>query len=183
MSLYIGTEDLRAGLPEILAAPATEGTVELVVRRPSEGEREILEEGVLDVHEGLVGDDWVRRGSSQTADGSPHLGAQVTLMNVRVISLVAGDRDRWPLAGDQLYVDLDLRAENLPPGTRLAVGTAIVEVTDLPHTGCAKFTERFGPAAIRFVNGKPGRALRLRGMYVRVVEGGTVRTGDSIRKL
>jgi hypothetical protein len=183
MSLYIGTEDLQAGLPEILAAPAIEGTVELVVRRPSEGEREIVEEGVLDVHEGLVGDDWVRRGSSQTADGSPHPGAQVTLMNVRVISLVAGDRDRWALAGDQLYVDLDLRPENLPPGTRLAVGTAIVEVTDLPHTGCAKFTERFGPAAIRFVNGKPGRALRLRGMYVRVVEGGTVRPGDPIRKL
>jgi hypothetical protein len=183
MSLYIGTEDLQAGLSEILAAPAIEGTVELVVRRPSEGEREIVEEGVLDVHEGLVGDDWVRRGSSQTADGSPHPGAQVTLMNVRVISLVAGDRDRWALAGDQLYVDLDLRPENLPPGTRLAVGTAIVEVTDLPHTGCAKFTERFGPAAIRFVNGKPGRALRLRGMYARVVEGGTVRPGDPIRKL
>jgi hypothetical protein len=183
MSLYVGTEDLQAGLPEILAAPASIGTVELVVRRPSEGEREVLEEGVLDVAEGLVGDDWVRRGSSQTADGSPHPGAQVTLMNVRVISLVAGDRDRWPLAGDQLYVDLDLRPENLPPGTRLAIGTATVEVTDVPHTGCAKFTERFGPAAIRFVNGKSGRGLRLRGMYVRVVEGGTVRPGDEIRKL
>jgi hypothetical protein len=183
MSLYVGTEDLQAGLPEILAAPGTEGTVELVVRRPSEGEREVLDEGVLDVHEGLVGDDWVRRASSQTADGSPHPGAQVTLMNVRVISLVAGDRDRWALAGDQLYVDLDLRPENLPPGTRLAVGSAVVEVTELPHTGCAKFTERFGPAAIRFVNGQSGRALRLRGMYVRVVEGGTVRPGDSIRKL
>ncbi len=172
MSLYIGTEDLQAGLPEILAAPASLGTVELVVRRPSEGEREVLEEGVLDVHEGLVGDDWVRRGSSQTADGSPHPGAQLTLMNARVIALVAGgDRERWALAGDQLYVDLDLRPENLPPGTRLAVGSAVVEVTELPHTGCAKFTERFGPAAIRFVNGKSGRALRLRGMYVRVDRG------------
>jgi hypothetical protein len=183
MSLYIGAEDLQAGLPEILAAPANEGTVELVVRRPSEGEREVLEEGVLDVHAGLVGDEWLARGSSQTPDGSAHPGMQLTLMNVRVIALVAGDRDRWQLAGDQLYVDLDLRPENLPPGTRLAVGSAVVEVTEVPHTGCAKFTERFGPAAIRFVNGKSGRALRLRGMYVRVVGGGTVRPGDAIRKL
>ncbi len=182
MSLYIGADDLQAGLPEILAAPAAEGTVELVVRRPTEGEREALDEGVLDVHEGLVGDDWVRRPTS--TGRPPHPGAQLTLMNVRVITLLAGeDRDRWALAGDQLYVDLDLRPENLPPGTRLAVGSAIVEVTDVPHTGCAKFTERFGQAAIRFVNGKPGRALRLRGMYARVIEGGTVRPGDSIRKL
>ena len=182
MSLYIGAEDLQAGLPEILAAPATQGTVELVVRRPSEGEREVLEEGILDVEQGLVGDDWIRRPTS--SGHPPHPGAQVTLMNVRVISLVAGgDRERWALAGDQLYVDLDLRPENLPPGTRLAVGSAVVEVTEVPHTGCAKFTERFGPAAIRFVNGKSGRALRLRGMYVRVVEGGTVRPGDGIPKL
>lgn len=181
MSLYVGAEDLQAGLPEILGAPATEGTLELVVRRPSEGEREVLEEGVLDVHEGLVGDDWLDRNDRRGRPSDP--ATQLTLMNVRVISLVAGDRDRWALAGDQLYVDLDLRPENLPPGTRLAVGAAIVEVTDVPHTGCAKFTERFGPAAIRFVNGKPGRALRLRGMYVRVVEGGTVRPGDAIRKL
>ena len=183
MSLYVGAEDLEAGLPEILGAPATEGTVELVVRRPSEGEREVLEEGVLDVDTGLVGDDWFARGSSHTPDGSAHPGTQLTLMNARVVSLVAGNRDRWPLAGDQLYVDLDLRPENLPPGTRLAVGSALVEVTEIPHTGCAKFTERFGPAAIRFVNGTSGRALRLRGMYVRVVEGGTVRPGDAIRKL
>jgi len=177
MSLYVGAEDLEAGLPVILAAPAREGTVELVVRRPAEGEREVLEEGVLDVHEGLVGDDWIRRG------GSPNPGMQLTLMNSRVIELVSGSRERWPLAGDQLYVDLDLSPDNLPPGTRLAVGSAIVEVTEVPHTGCAKFTERFGPAAIRFVNGKSGRALRLRGMYVRVLEGGTVKPGDAIRKV
>jgi MOSC domain-containing protein YiiM len=181
MSLYIGAEDLQAGLPEILAAPATQGTVELVVRRPSEGEREVLEEGVLDVAVGLVGDDWLDRNARHGRPSDP--ATQLTLMNVRVISLVAGDRDRWPLAGDQLYVDFDLRPENLPPGTRLAVGTATVEVTDVPHTGCAKFTERFGPAAIRFVNGRSGRALRLRGMHVRVVEGGIVRAGDAVEKL
>jgi hypothetical protein len=179
--VHVGAEDLEAGLPEILAAPASNGTVELVVRRPSEGEREVLEEGVLDASEGLVGDDWRNRNLRRGRPSDP--ATQLTLMNARVIALVAGDRDRWALAGDQLYVDLDLRPENLPPGTRLAVGSAVVEVTDVPHTGCAKFTERFGPAAIRFVNGKDGRALRLRGMYVRIVEGGTVRAGDAIRKL
>lgn len=177
MSVYVGAEDLEAGIPEILAAPTSEGTVELVVRRPGEGEREVLEEGVLDIAEGLVGDDWRNRAGAEYPD------TQLTLMSARVIDLVAGSRDRWPLAGDQLFVDLDLRPENLPPGTRLTVGTAVVEVTEEPHTGCSKFTERFGPAAIRFVNGKPGRALRLRGMYARVVEGGTVRPGDPIRKL
>jgi MOSC domain-containing protein YiiM len=181
MSLYIGAEDLEAGLPEILAAPASEGTVDLVVRRPAEGEREVLEEGVLDVDEGLVGDDWRDRNARRSRPTDP--ATQLTLMSARVIDLVAGSRDRWSLSGDQLYVDLDLRPENLPPGTRLAIGSAIVEVTEELHTGCAKFTERFGPAAIRFVNSKPGRALRLRGMYARVVEGGTVRPGDAIRKL
>lgn len=181
MSLYIEAKDLEAGLPEILAAPASEGTVELVVRRPAEGEREVLEEGVLDIQEGLVGDDWRDRNARRGRPTDP--ATQLTLMSARVIDLVAASRDRWSLSGDQLYVDLDLRPENLPPGTRLRVGSAVVEVTEELHTGCAKFTERFGPAAIRFVNSKPGRALRLRGMYASVVEGGTVRPGDAIRKL
>jgi MOSC domain-containing protein YiiM len=182
MSLYVGTEDLQAGLPEILAAPAIDGTVELVVRRPAEGEREVLEEGVLDVASGLVGDDWSDRNVRRGRPSDP--ATQLTLMNARVIALLAGgDRDRWALAGDQLYVDLDLSHENLPPGTRLQVGTALIEVTDQLHTGCAKFTERYGSAAIRFVNGKAGRPYRLRGMYARVVESGTVRPGDAIKKL
>jgi MOSC domain-containing protein YiiM len=181
MSLYVGAEDLEAGLPVILAAPADTGTVELVVRRPAEGEREVLEEGVLDAAEGLVGDDWRARNARNGSHDDPD--TQLTLMNARVIDLVAGSRDRWALAGDQLYVDLDLSMENLPPGTRLQVGSALLEVTAELHTGCAKFTERFGPAAIRFVNGKAGRPHRLRGMYARVVESGAVRPGDAISKL
>jgi hypothetical protein len=182
-SVHLCADDLQAGLPEILASPRDEGTIELVVRRPTEGEREVLEEGVLDVHEGLVGDDWRPRGSRRSDDGSPIPGTQLTLMNARAIALIAGSRDRWALAGDQLYVDLDLSPENLAPGTRLAVGSAEVEVTDVPHTGCAKFTERFGSAAIRFVNSPAGRAGRLRGMYANVVMPGTVRPGDTIRKV
>ena len=120
---------------------------------------------------------------AQLLDGSAHPGRQLTLVNARAIALVARDRDRWPLAGDQLYVDLDLSPENLPAGTRLAVGEAVIEVTDQLHTGCAKYTARFGPAAIRFVNQPTGRSLRLRGMYARVVVPGTVRAGDAIRKL
>lgn len=183
MSLHVAAEELEAGLAEIQSSPTASGTVELVVRRPAEGQREVLDEGSLDVQQGLVGDDWFARGSKHTADGSAHAGMQLTLMNVRAIALIAGDRERWPLAGDQLYVDLDLSPENLPPGTRLEVGSAVIEVTEVPHTGCAKFTERFGSAAIRFVNQPAGGALRLRGMYARVVEPGAVRPGDPIRKL
>jgi MOSC domain-containing protein YiiM len=183
MAVHAGPDALQAGLDEILRSPTSKGTVELIVRRPAVDEREVLPEGVLDVEEGLVGDAWRTRGSSSTEDGSAHPDRQLTLMNSRVIALLAGDRERWALAGDQLYVDLDLGPANLPPGTRLEVGSAVIEVTEELHTGCAKFTERFGSAAIRFVNSRDGRAHRLRGMYARVVEPGAVRVGDSIRKL
>ena len=176
MTAYVDADGLEAGLEHIRDSPADLGTVELVVRRPSEGEREVLEEGTLD-YPGLVGD-------RHTLRGDTHAGTEITLMNARVVDLVAnGDRDRWPLAGDQLYVDLDLRAENLPPGTRLQVGSAMLEVTEVPHTGCAKFTARFGSEATRFINAKPHRELRLRGMNTRVVTPGTVRPGDTIRKV
>jgi hypothetical protein len=180
---HLGPEELEAGLEEIRRSPAAEGTVELIVRRPSEGRREVLEEGTLDPTEGLVGDRWRARGSSRTPDRAPNPDTQLTLINSRLIALVAQERERWPLAGDQLYVDLDLSAANLPPGTRLALGSALIEVTAEPHTGCAKFKQRFGLEAVKFLSTPTGKALQLRGVNARVVEPGTVRHGDTIRTL
>ena len=184
LARHLTTEELEAELDRIRNAPADEGVVELIVRRPAEGEREVLQEGVLDPGEGLVGDRWSAHRSSRTQDGSPNRDTQLTLMSARVVDLVAaGDRQRWPLAGDQLYVDLDLSVENLPAGTRLALGSAVIEVTPEPHTGCAKFVARFGKDAHRFVNAKQHRHLRLRGLNAKVVEPGTVSRGDAISKL
>jgi MOSC domain-containing protein YiiM len=153
---------------------STEGTVELIVRRPAVGEREVLEEAELDLEQGLVGDRWWAGGPADTH-------AQLTLMSTRALEQIEPDRARWPLAGDQLYVDLDLSHDVLPAGTRLEVGSAVIEVSEAPHTGCGKFTARFGSEATRLVNGKDGRRQRLRGMNARVVEPGTVRVGDAIR--
>lgn len=176
-------EELAAGLDGIRHSPSDGGTLQLIVRRPGVGERETLHEGLLDEARGLVGDDWSRR-RGRTPDGTPDPAAQLTLINARLAGLVAGeDRSRWALAGDQLFVDLDLSTTNLPAGSRLAVGEAELEVTSKPHTGCAKFAQRFGNDALKFVNEPVGRELRLRGLYARVVRPGTIRVGELVRKL
>jgi MOSC domain-containing protein YiiM len=173
---------LAAAMGKILAAPRDEGRVEMIVRRPRVDGREVLEEGLLDPQQGLVGDGWSARATSRTADRSPHPDMQIALMSARVIDQIAGSRERWALAGDQLFVDLDLSAGNLPAGTRLAVGEALLEVTAQPHTGCRKFVDRFGDDALALVNDRDRRPLRLRGIYARVVRGGRVRRGDLLRK-
>jgi hypothetical protein len=173
---------LEGGLDEIRRSPSDRGVLELIVRRPAEEEREVLDEATLDTVDGLVGDCWRRRGSKRTEDGSAHPDMQLTLMNARVAALVAGHPDRRQLAGDQLFVDLDLSYDNLPPGTRLEVGSALIEITDQPHTGCGKFARRFGNDAQRFINSAAGRELNLRGVNARVVAGGVVRLGDPIVK-
>ena len=183
MLLRLAADDPERALERIRASPLDEGTVELIVCRPGLAERELLEVAELDTTVGLVGDNWSVRGSKHTPDGGAHPGMQLTLMNARVIAHVAGPRERWALAGDQFYVDLELSTANLPPGTRLALGMAEIEVTDVPHTGCAKWTERFGSAATRLVNSTEHRALNLRGINTRVVRGGSVRLGDRVRKL
>jgi hypothetical protein len=173
----------EAELGTIREAPAASGIVELIVRRPAVDEREVVEEVELDLVEGLVGDNWLTRGSRAMPDGSANPKAQLTVMNARVAAVVAGPREEWPVAGDQLYVDFDLSKENVPPGTRLGVGSAVIEVTDEPHAGCAKFSARFGSAALRFINSPVGRELNLRGINARIVEPGRVRSGDAISKL
>ena len=178
----LSMEELEAGLDEILRSPKDLGLVELIVRRPRMDEREVLTEAQLTSEAGLVGDMWNVRFSKRTPDGSPNPDQQLTLMNSRVISLVAQDKERWPLAGDQLFVDLDLSVDNLLSGTRLQIGTAIVEVTSQPHTGCDKFLARFGKDALVFVNGPTHRDLRMRGINARIVQPGTVKVGDMVRK-
>ena len=152
-------------------------------RRPAVGAREILEEGQLDLADGLVGDTWKLRTSRRTADGTPHPDMQLNLINSRLVALVSQDKSRWHLAGDQLYVDFDLSEANAPAGTRLAIGSAVIEVTAEPHTGCSKFVERFGLDAMKFVNASERRDLHLRGINARVVQQGAVRVGDAVSKL
>ena len=180
---YRPTEQLEAGFDTVRDAPRDRGTLELIVRRQAENEREILETGELDLVAGLVGDRWFRRRDEQEADPAPEVDRQLTIMSSRAIALIAGERDRWPLAGDQLFVDFDLSEENLPPGTSLAIGAAVIQVTAPPHTGCAKSHKRFGPDALRFVSSPQARALRLRGANAKVVRAGAVRAGDLVTKL
>jgi MOSC domain-containing protein YiiM len=170
-------------LDEVRQSPRDRGTVELIVRRPAVDEREVLDVAELDLDQGLVGDNWRTKGSSSMPDGTSNPLAQITLMNARAAALIAGERERWPLAGDQFYVDLDLSGANLPPGTRLALGSATIEVTEKPHTGCHKFSGRFGLDALRVLNSPDGRALNLRGINTKVVVPGTVKQGDEVRKL
>ena len=176
-------DELVAGLDGIREAPADGGVLEMIVRRPAVGVRETLEEGELDPVVGLIGDTWSSRGSRRTADGSPHPAMQINVMSARVAALLAQDRACWPLAGDQLFVDLDLSEANLPAGTRLAIGDAVIEVTAEPHTGCGKFAERFGVEATTFVNAAARRDLRLRGINARVIQRGTIRRGDRVTKV
>ena len=180
---HLTLEELEAGLDEIRRAPRDEGTLQLIVRRPQVNEREVLEEGRLDPVHGLVGDTWETRGSSRSRSGSAHLDMQLNIMNARAIALVARSTDRWALAGDQLYIDLDLSVANLPPGTRLGLGSAVIEITEEPHTGCGKFASRFGVDAVKFVNSAEGKKLRLRGLNAKVVAPGVIRVGDIARKL
>ena len=176
-------EELETSLAHVRDAPPDGGELRLIVSRPREDEREILDEGALDLEVGLVGDDWLARGNPLSEDGKAHPLSQVTIMNSRVLEVMAGPVERWPLAGDQLYVDLDLSEDNLPAGTRLSVGEALLEVTAKPHTGCSKFTQRFGLAAMRWVNSETGMKLRLRGLNSRVVKPGTIRVGDRVSKV
>jgi hypothetical protein len=174
--MHLSTEQLEQGIDHILASPADNGELKLIVRRPDVGERETPQHAQLDIEVGLVGDSWSAR-EKVVPD------MQLNIMNSRVVDHVAGTKDRWPLAGDQLFVDMDLSGENLPPGTQIAFGDAIVEVTEPPHTGCKKFAARFGVDAMVFVNAGRGKMLNFRGVCAKVVKSGDISVGDIARKL
>ncbi len=180
---HLTMKELEEGLDEVRDSPENEGILEMIARRPAIGQREVLAEGELHPAEGLIGDNWKSRGSSRTPDGSADPDMQLNVMNARCAALVAQDNNRWQLAGDQLYVDLDLSEDNLPPGTRLSLGAAVIQVSEQPHTGCGKFVSRFGADAMKFVNSVLGKRLRLRGLNARVIQPGTVRAGDVVRKV
>lgn len=180
---HLSIEELEAGLGIIRQSPQDNGLLKLIVRRPKVDEREIVNEAELDLEDGLVGDTWKTRGSKATPDGSANINAQITLMNMRAIALLAQDESRWALAGDQLFVDFDLSEANIPAGTRVAIGSAILEISSTPHTGCAKFSERFGKDALKFVNSPDGKQLHLRGVNARVVQAGGIQVGNVVRKV
>ena len=179
--MHVAMSELEAGLAYIKESPKVEGTVELIVCRPNTNEREVLSEGELCVEKGLIGDNWFDRGYKKRADGSAHPDMQINIMNARVANVLAVTKERWPLAGDQFYVDFDLSKAHVPPGTRLAIGEAVLEVTEEPHLGCKKFKERYGKDAVLYVNSEEGKALNLRGINAKVVKPGAVKQGAVVK--
>jgi hypothetical protein len=180
---HLTTAELEEALDHLRETPKDDGLLHLIVRRPEVDEREVIVEAELDPVLGLIGDNWRVRGSRRTPDGSAHPEMQINIMNSRVTALVAQEKERWPLAGDQLYIDMDLSKENLPAGSRLTVGSAVLEVSALPHTGCKKFVARFGLEAMEFVNSDLGKQLCLRGINARIVQGGIVKVGQTAKKI
>lgn len=183
MVTHLTLEQLEEGLPLIEASPKEEGTLRAIVIRPVTDERESLQECELSPQGGVHGDNWADGCWMTQEDGSPHPDVQIAIMNSRAIDLIAGDEARWPLAGDNLFVDFDLSEDNLPPGTRLTIGSVLLEITKIPHNGCDKFVARFGKDAVKFVNSTTGKQLHLRGIYAKVIEAGKVRVGDAVIKV
>lgn len=178
--LHLTGAEIEEQIGAVLESPKDSGRLEMIVRRPAVADREVIAEGMLDTKTVLVGDNWLVRGSSRTVDGLGHPEMQLTVMNYRFAELIAGSRERVSLAGDQLFVDLYLGSENLPPGTRLSLGEAVIEVTAIPHTGCKKFVERFGLDAMKFANSDFGRRHNLRGINAKVIEPGKIGCGDRV---
>jgi MOSC domain-containing protein YiiM len=170
---HLTRESLEQRFHELPAPPLDVGKVALVVRRPDAGVRELPPRARLTVEGGLEGDRWA-------AGPDRKVESQVTLMRADVSRLVANGQP-VELCGDNLLVELDLSKENLPAGTRIEIGTALCEVTPKPHTGCSKFSGRFGADALAFAAGPEHASRRLRGIHVRVLEDGEVSPGDVIR--
>lgn len=176
-------EELAARLPEMQASPTNRGELVRIVARPGKDHRTLLERSEVTPEVGLPGDRWASTCSRKLSDGRLNPDSQITIMNTRCLAILTEDRSRWPQAGDNLLVDFDLSETNLPAGHRLKIGSAILEITPHPHTGCSKFSARFGVDALKFVNSPEGRRLRLRGLHAQVVQAGTLTVGDCIEKV
>ncbi len=183
MPRYLTHDELQSGLAAIRQSPADHGVLRAIVIRPGKNERDSLTQCQLSPELGVQGDNWAKGCWKSLPDGKPHPDVQVAITNARSIALIAQDEDRWSLAGDNLYVDLDLSSDNLPCGQRISLGETILEITEVAHNGCSKFAQRFGPDALKFVNSEVGKKLHLRGIYARVVQAGVISVGDVIKKL
>ena len=183
MPIHLSRSELNRGMPKILASPKESGILRAIVIRPDTDQRKSLDVCQLSPELGVHGDNWAKGCWLSLPDGSPHPDVQVAIMNARVISLIAQDRERWQLAGDNLYIDMDLSGENLPCGQRINIGTACLEITANAHNGCRKFAQRFGKDAVEFVNSTEGKRLHLRGIYAKIVEAGVVHVGDAVEKV
>lgn len=179
---HLSKEQIEARLDWIKASPADKGTLAGLCIRPELNQRRELESCLLSPEGGVEGDFWVRQCWKKLEDGSSDPIVQVAIMNARAVDVVAGSRDRWKLAGDQLFVDFDLSEDRIAPGDRLQIGEAVVEIAPIPHTGCDLFRDRYGMDAVKFINSKLGKSLRLRGVFAQIVRGGMVRLGDPVQK-
>lgn len=182
LGTYRTETEILEGFEAVRNSPSDQGLLEAIVIRPVSNERRSLQQCRLSPEGGTEGDSWAKGCWLKLPDGRPHPDVQICLMNSRMIHLVAGERDRWELAGDNLFVDLNLSRENLPTGQRLQIGECVLEITAQAHNGCAKFRQRFGPSALSFVNSPTGKQFRLRGVYAKVIQAGDVRVGDQITK-
>ena len=181
---HASTVELEQGLAEVTASPSDAGRLESIVVRPATSERRTLESATLTPERGIDGDRWVSDSFYRLQDGRSDPRCQVSIMNARFLRQIAGDKSAMCLAGDNLIVDLDLSEANLPPGSRLAIGSEVVlEITDVSHTGCTKFGKRYGQEARAFANNERGKSLHLRGRYTQIIRGGTIRLGDTVRKV
>lgn len=179
---HLSETEIMAGLEQVRQSPQDNGSLNAIVIRPATDDRIRLEQCRLSPEGGTEGDAWAQGCWLSLPDGRPHPDVQICIMNSRMIDLVAGDKDRWEQAGDNLFVDLDLSRENLRAGEQLRIGECVIEITEQSHNGCSKFSQRFGPAALKVVNSPMGKALRLRGIYAKVIKAGDVCVGDLITK-
>jgi len=175
---FVTTDEINSNLSFILSSPKDVGKIESIIVRRRKNERELRKEVFLSPEKGVEGDRWY-----DLSKGKPDPRRQLTIINSRLIKLLAQSVERMQLAGDNLIIDLDISDANLPVGQRLTIGKVMVEITDVPHTGCSRFAERYGNDAVEFINAPERSSLRLRGVYAKFLNSGLIHVGDIIKKI